>query len=206
MASYLTIDEICTENTTLKNKIIVLEEEIIKLKESISILTNAIDTRNEEDAWQILEYFNSTHSIKRTAYKYGMEMEELFELIPEWDGCRDGLQGADDYEECRIEIIGRKNYDEEREEEMEKDDLEYKKRIPDSEEISNIIAEYNGGYVSLYELADNYDLQIINLFRILKENKLIEKETDARGYANFYEEHMGAGYEWDGKSELGMLD
>ena len=52
MAAYLTIDEICTENTTLKNKIIVLEEEIVKLKETISRLTNVIETRNDENAWQ----------------------------------------------------------------------------------------------------------------------------------------------------------
>jgi len=206
MAAYLTIDEICTENTTLKNKIIVLEEEIVKLKETISRLTNVIETRNDENAWQILDYFNSTHSIRQTAYNYGMEMEELFELIPEWDGCRDGLQGANDYDDCRIEIIGRKYYDEEKEEGMNEDELKYKRRKPDSEEVANIISNYIEGYFSLYELVDRYELQINMLFHILKENNLIEKETDAKGYSNFYEEHMGSGCEWDSKSELGLLD
>jgi 3-methyl-2-oxobutanoate hydroxymethyltransferase len=34
----------------------------------------------------------------------------------------------------------------------------------------------------------------------------IFKETDAKGYASFYEEYMGYGCEWDGKSELDLLE
>ena len=59
--------------------------------------------------------------------------------------------------------------------------------------------------MSLYKLADKYDLQINNLFIILKENKVIEKETDVKGYASFYREYFGVGYEWDGKSDIGLL-
>ena len=89
---------------------------------------------------------------------------------------------------------------------MDEDELKYKRRKPDSEEVANIISNYIEGYFSLYELVDRYELQINMLFHILKENNLIEKETDAKGYSNFYEEHMGSGCEWDGKSELGMLE
>jgi hypothetical protein len=57
----------------------------------------------------------------------------------------------------------------------------------------------------MYELADKYNLTIYNLFRLLKENNLIEKETDAKQYAGFYVDFNGAGSEWDGKSEIGLL-
>ena len=133
-------------------------------------------------------------------------MEELYELIPEWDGCRDGLQNADDYEECRIEVIGRREYDEEHEEDMTTEQREFRERQLNADEVNQIINDYICSDLTLYELADRYELQINYLFKLLKENKLIEKETDAKGYADFYEEHMGSGCEWDGKGELGMLE
>ena len=43
----------------------------------------------------------------------------------------------------------------------------------------------------MYELADKYNLVIINLFRLLKENKLIKKESDSIGYNIFYKEYIG---------------
>ena len=213
MSNFLTIDEIMDENTTLKNKIIVLEENILKLKnEVISVkeynkeLKNRLDDLIDDSAEQILDYFHSVYSIRRTAWKYGMEMEELYQLIPQWEDSHNGLRSAQDYEECRIEVIGRKEYDEEEEEGMTKEQLEFRLRPLDEEDITNIIADYKGSTLSIYELADRYELKINYLFRTLKENKLIEKETDAKRYADFYEEHMGSGCEWDGKSELGMLD
>jgi len=213
MAAYLTIDDICSENTTLKNKIIQLEDKIKKLeKENITVkeynkeLKNRMDNLIDENAVKILEYFHSVHSIRRTAWKFGMEMEELYELIPQWDDCCDGLRNADDYNECRIEVIGRREYDEEEEENMTKEELEFRLRPLDEEDITNIIADYKESNLSLYDLADRYELQINYLFRILKEKNIIEKETDAKGYAGFYEEHMGSGCEWDGKSELGLIE
>jgi hypothetical protein len=213
MAAYLTIDDICSENTTLKNKIIQLEDKIKKLeKENVTVkeynkeLKNRMDDLIDENAVKILEYFHSVHSIRRTAWKFGMEMDELYELIPQWDDCSDGLKNADDYIECRIEVIGRREYDEEEEENMTKEELEFRLRPLDEEDITNIIADYKESTLSLYELADRYELQINYLFRILKEKNIIEKETDAKGYAGFYEEHMGSGCEWDGKSELGFIE
>ena len=88
---------------------------------------------------------------------------------------------------------------------MTKEQLEFRLRPLDEEDITNIIADYKGSTLSIYELANRYELQINYLFRILKENNIIEKETDIKHYVDFYEEHMGSGCEWDGKSELGLL-
>jgi hypothetical protein len=46
---------------------------------------------------------------------------------------------------------------------------------------------------------------IYYLFKLLKENKVIDKETDANGYDGFYEEHMGSSCKWDGSSDLGLI-
>ena len=59
-------------------------------------------------------------------------------------------------------------------------------RTPEKEELDMLITEYHTNKHSLYELADEYNLVIINLFRLLKEHKLIEKESDAIGYDEFY--------------------
>ena len=74
------------------------------------------------------------------------------------------------------------------------------------DKLDRIIADYNNGILSLYDLADRYNLKINNLFRLLKENNVIEKETDAKGYASFYVDHIGAGTEWDNTSELGLIE
>jgi cell division septum initiation protein DivIVA len=205
MSSYLSVDEIYEENTVLKEKIIELENQIKKLKTINKNLTQVIDMRNQENAVEILECFHDCSSIRRTAWKFGIDMEELFELIPEWDGCRDGLQSADDYHECRLEVVGRKECDEEEEDDMEPEELALRNRTPESDEITKIIADYKESNLGMYELADRYDLKINNLFRILKENGIIEKETDAKYYESFYIDHLGAGSEWDGKSEFGLI-
>lgn len=203
MSSYLSVYE---ENKVLQEKIASLEAENKRLKEKNKRLTQVIDARNKEDALDILEYFYSCSSIRKTAWNYNMEMEDLYESISEWEGCSDGLQSADDYEECRIEVIGRQEYDEEREYDMNDEEFEQLMRTPEPEEITQIIADYNNSGLSLYQLADKYDLKITNLFRLLKENNVIEKETDAKGYASFFVEHNGAGTEWDKKSEFGLID
>ena len=194
------------ENKMLKEKIISLEKQLISSKEKNNELNVRFNEMINEFALEILEYFNQCGSIRKTARKYNMDMEELYESIPEWDGCRDGLQGADDYHECRMEVIGRREYDEEEEESMTKEQLEFRQRPLDKEDITNIIGDYKESTLSMYELADRYEVQINYLFHILKENNVIEKETDAKGYASFYEEHMGSGCEWDGKSDLELIE
>ena len=170
-------------------------------------MKETIDARNEDNAPEILDYFHSCSSIRRTAWAYGMEMAELYELIPQWEDSREGLKAADDYKECRIEIIGRREYDEEEEEDMTREQREFRERALDKEDINAIITDYKESTnLTLYELADRYELRINYLFKLLKENKVIEKETDAKGYASFYQEHMGSSCEWDGKSELGLIE
>ena len=115
MSSYLSVDEVYEENKVLHETIAKLEAENRRLREKNTNLKQVIDARNAEDAVDILDYFHSCSSIRKTAWNYNMDMEEVYELIPEWDGCRDGLQSADDYEECRIEVIGRQEYDDEQE-------------------------------------------------------------------------------------------
>jgi ribosomal protein S25 len=221
MNPYISVFDIYADNKVLKVTITSLENEIVKLKgknakqlkeikklqDANSVLKETIDARNEENATEILDYFHSCSSIRRTAWAYGMEIAELYELIPQWEDCRDGLRNADDYKECRIEIIGRREYDEELEEDMTKEEYEFRERELDADEVKQIIDDYKeSSNLTLYELADRYELRINYLFKLLKENKVIDKETDAKGYAGFYEEHMGSGCEWDGKSELGLMD
>jgi hypothetical protein len=221
MNPYISVFEIFEDNKVLKERMIHLENEIAKLqetntkqlkeikqlKEYNSALKETIDARNEENAPEILDYFHSCSSIRRTAWAYGMEMTELYELIPQWEDSREGLRNADDYVECRIEIIGRREYDEELEEDMTCEEREFRERALDTDDVYKIISDYiESTDLTLYELADRYELKINYLFRLLKENKVIDKETDAKGYASFYQEHMGSSCEWDGKSELDLIE
>ena len=206
MASYISIDDILLENKMLKERIVKLESELDDSKQHNKVLKEIIDDRNEEDAECILDYFNRCGSIRQTASKYNMDMEELYESIPEWDGCRDGLQSADDYDECRQEVVGRKQWDEEKEDEYDEEELVFRKRTAEGDDLNEIIADYKGGAMTIYEIADHHNLWINNLFRLLKENKVIEKETDVTDYAHFYTEHGGIWSEWDGKTELGLIE
>lgn len=206
MSSYLSVDEIYEENKVLKEKITELKNTIQKLKIKNRQLNEKIDAQNEEDSHEILEYFHSIHSIRRTAWKYDMELQDLFVMLPQWDGCQSGLKSASDYHECRLEVVGRKECDEEEEDDMEPEELKKRMRTPESDEITKIIADYKESNLGMYELADRYELKINNLFRLLKENGVIEKETDAKCYESFYIDHLGAGSEWDGKSEFGLIE
>ena len=212
MNPYISVFDIFEDNKSLKERISVLETELNLSKYELIVsnqknieLKEKFDNLINDNSVKILEYFYSCCSIIKTACRFGIEMEELYELIPEWDGCRDGLQNADDYEECRIEVIGRREYDEEHEEDMTTEQREFRERQLNADEVNQIINDYICSDLSLYELADRYELQINYLFKLLKENKLIEKETDAKGYASFYEEHMGSGCEWDRKSILELI-
>ena len=221
MNPYISVFEIFEDNKVLKERMIHLENEIAKLQEinakqlkeikqlneSNSALKETIDARNEYNAPEILYYFHSCYSIRRTAWAHGMEMAELYELIPQWEDSREGLKSADDYKECRIEIIGRREYDEELEKDMTWEEREFRERALDTDDVYKIISDYiENTNLSLYEIADRYKLRINYFFRLLKENKVIDKETDAKGYTSFYEEHMGSGCEWDGKTELGLFE
>lgn len=185
----------------MEEKILALETENKNLKAKIKQLKQVIDDMIENDAEQILDYFNCCRSIRRTASKYGMEIEELYDQISVWDGRYEALLKADDFEECRIEVVGRQECDKD----MDPDELLSKTRELDADEIKNIIDDYKNSELSLYQLADRHNLKIDYLFLMLKNNGIIKKETDAKGYAVFYREHLGAREVWDGKSNLGFL-
>jgi hypothetical protein len=115
--------------------------------------------------------------------------------------------------ECSVPTVVRiKIYDEEKEHEFTNEELEAereeKRRTPNQDTINKMIEDYNkASNLSLYELADRYDLWINNLFRLLKENKIIEKETDAKGYGDLYRDYLGSGNVWDSKSnELELIE
>ena len=105
-----------------------------------------------------------------------------------------------------------KPHDEEHEDEFTEQELEaereQKMRTPEQDTINKIIEDYrDASDLSLYELADRYDLWINNLFRLLKENNIIEKETDAKGYGDFYRDYLGSGHIWNGVSnELRLIE
>ena len=185
MNPYISVFDIFEDNKVLKERIKDLENEITQLNEkkemqekSIENLNNTIkelkeniDARNEENTSEILDYFHTFHSIRRTASTYCMEMDELYELIPQWEDSREGLKSADDYDECRIEIIGRREYDEELEKDMTKAEYDFRERYLDADEIHDIIADYKYSKLSMYELVDKYEVRINYLFKVLKENR-----------------------------------
>jgi hypothetical protein len=209
MSYCLCIDEVYKENEDLHKKIKLIESQLADFQQKNTMLNHEvchlkerIDDLINDNAIKILDYFSMCLNIRKTAWKFGMSMEELYERISEWDDHSNLLESACDYDECRIEVIGRKEYDEDK---IEREDFLLRNRIPSVNEVSKIIEDYKESNLSLYELADRYDLQINNLFRLLKETGMIEKETDAKGYDNFYTEYLGTGCDWDGKSDLGLI-
>ena len=209
MSYCLCIDEVYKENEVLHKKIKLIESQLADFQQKNTMLNHEvchlkerIDDLINDNAIKILDYFSMCLNIRKTAWKFGMSMEELYERISEWDDHSNLLESACDYYECRIEVIGRKEYDEDK---IEPEDFLLRNRIPSANEVSKIIEDYKGSNLSLYELADRYDLQINNLFKLLKETGMIEKETDAKGYDNFYTEYLGTGCDWDGKSDLGLI-
>ena len=80
-------------------------------------------------------------------------------------------------------------------------------RTPEQNELDLIFTDYNNN-LGLYQLADKYNLLIINLFRLLKEYKLIEKESDANGYDDFYREYISESIynKYDIDTDLKLID
>jgi hypothetical protein len=212
MAAYITIDDLLLEHKELKARVTSLERELhesnrreVELKQKVSDLKEILGEQNEEDAVEILEFFHSSSSIRRTAWKYGMDLEEMYNLIPQLEDTWRGLESASDYDECRMEVVGRQEWDAEQEQTMTVEEIAIRDRTPIKEELNCLISDYKDSSLSMYEIADRYNLCIYNLFRLLKENQIIEKEIDAKGYSSFYTEFNGAGSDWDGKSEIGLL-
>jgi hypothetical protein len=178
---------------------------IVCMQREINRLTEIVEARtsNNDLAVKIIEYFHRCRSIKKTAYKYDLDPVDLFHQIPEWDrGCREALENADDYLEYSIEANGRNQCDEEYNE-YSLEELVERKRTPET--MDEILADYIRGKLSLYEIADKHYLWINNLFRLLNENGVIDDETDARGYGDFYAEYVGGNVVWNGVNSLDLI-
>ena len=166
-----------------KKELLILQEEYIKLKKNCDRKKRIIDNNI---AIEIIEYLNECNNLTQTAKNFDCDPEELFYSIPDWDNCNERLYSLEDYKFYNNKIGGRY---------YELDNLRriniLKMRTPDKDELDSIFEDYKRRKHSLYELADKYDLLIINLFRLLKEHNFIEKECDAFGYDDFYKEYIG---------------
>ena len=216
MAEFSSNEELLIENKELKAKINKLEKQLKASNKRTSFYEctsdiykkRMIDYIEERIQEEVMNHFKWCRSIKDTAKEYNLDMDELYHLIPIWfDGCEGSnyeLSTADDYEECMIEVMGRKKYDAELE--FTSEEMNIMNRTPDLEEMHKIIWDYINTNMSLYELADKYNLKINNLFRLLKINNLIVNETDAKGYDTFYTDYFGTDFVWDFETEVGMIE
>ena len=177
----------------LELKIVDLQKELDILQEEYTKLDKRYDDKqniiNNNLAVDMIDYLNECDSLEKTAEYFNYDVLELFTWIPEWDDCNDRLYGLDNYKYYLYKYSGRR---------YEMDDindnsneLKIKMRILGKDELDKIFEEYKSNKLSLYELADKYNILINNLFRFLKDNKLIEKESDAIGYNDFYKEYIG---------------
>jgi uncharacterized membrane protein YgaE (UPF0421/DUF939 family) len=209
MAEFVSNEELLIENKELKAKINKLEKQLKASNKRTSFyksksdiykkrMSDYIEERIQEE---VMNHFKWCRSIKDTAKEYNLDMDELYHLIPTWF---DELSTANDYEECMIEIMGRQKYDAELE--FTSEEMNIMNRTPDLEEMHKIIWDYINTNMSLYELADKYNLKINNLFRLLKINNLIVNETDAKGYHTFYTDYFGTDFVWDFETEVGMIE
>ena len=192
--------QLLKQNQKLISAMACMKTEIERL--SIILKNNAEDNSL---AFKVLGYFGNSNSIRKTAWKYDCDAIDLFHQIPEWDDTYEGLENADDYNECMIAVYGRNYYEEKNNKYTNKNNL-IRNRKPNPNEIHAILTDYNRGDISLYNIADKHNLQIDVLFRILKDQSAIEEETDAIGYAEFYSEYMGGNQLWDGIESLGIID
>ena len=153
-----------------KKDLLILQEEYKKLQERCYQKKRIIDNNIAID---ILDYINECNNLTETARKFDCDPEELFYSIPDWDNCNERLYGLEDYIIYNNKLEGRCYELDNLKDNLEKKNNK-KMRNPDKEELESIFIDYKRRKHSLYELADKYDLLIINLFRLLKEHKLIE--------------------------------
>lgn len=211
MTEFITNEKLLIEMNELKSKVNKLEKQLKASNKRTTFFTkqsNICKERMREYVCnnireEVIKTFEWCKSIIDTADEYNLDMEVLYELIPIWYDDRNKITEAKDYEECMIKVMGRKKYDAENE--MTTEEMNIINRTPNLEEMNKIIWDYINTNMSLYELADNYNLKINNLFRLLKINNLIVNETDAKGYHTFYTDYMGANIFWDFETEVGMI-
>ena len=185
-----------------------LKEENKKLKNDYEQQYNII---SKNLAYEIVQYALDSKSIKKTAEKYGCDVKYLYNSLQDWNDSKEIVSEAEDYHDYREKFDGRAYEIDELINTLNTGDIDdieelnEKMRTPEKEELDKIITEYNDAKISLYDLSDKYDLSIINLFRLLKENNIIEKESDAIGYDDFYRVYSGE-YEYNEYSSSKNVD
>jgi hypothetical protein len=190
-----------SDNIRLQKDNEELNEQVKSLKKELDRMYKAID---KHLAVEILEHVDCTDSLAQTANYYGLNPEWLYSKIPEWDDCNDRLYGLSDYKEYKYKIEGRQceeyYYDN-----LENETMQHKMRTPEPEEMELISYDYLCTGMSLYEIADKYDIIILNLFRLLKDNRHIENESDIRGYEQFLKNYYGNYYN-SGNKDLKLIE
>jgi hypothetical protein len=182
-----------SDNIRLQKDNEELNEQVKSLKKELDRIYRVIDRYLAED---IIDHINHTDSLTKTANYYGLDPEWLYSKIPEWDDCNERLQGLSDYKEYEYKIEGRQceeyYYDN-----LENKTMQHKIRTPEPEEMELISYDYLCTGMSLYDIADKYDIIILNLFRLLKDNRHIESELEIRGYEQFLKDYYGNYYNND---------
>jgi hypothetical protein len=189
-----------SDNIRLQKENEELREKVKSLKKELDRIYRVID---EHLAVEILDHINRTDSLTKTANYYGLDPEWLYSKITEWDDCNERLYGLSDYKEYEYKIEGRQC------EEKYYDNLDYldeKMRTPEPEEMELIAYDYLCTSMSLYEIADKHNIVILNLFRLLKENRHIESESNIRGYTQFLKDYYGNYYNNNNGNDLKLIE
>lgn len=185
------------------------EDELIYLKNKVDELTILLEEKKDfitnNFSHKILEFYNKHNNITLTSSHFNISVKDLFFLIPEWEGCPEGLINADDYKDCMKEVYGRgEEYDL-----YNYTNIKIFLRTPDKQELAKILEEYNkDNNPNLYLIADYHKIWINNFFRLLKENGIINLETEAKGYNDVFIKYKGTESEllWDGKQSLNLIE
>ena len=189
------------------NELFLIQENN-KLQEKIKYLKNELnsvyDVIDDHLANKIIEHVSKTNSIKQTANYYKLDPDWIYCKIPEWDDCNDRLYNLSDYEEYLYKVEGRQV----ELEDFDCDDITKidKIRTPSHDDLECIFYDYLCTNMSLYDIADKYNIVILNLFRLLKEERHIENEKDARGYQHFLRMYYGNYFNENVSKELNLIE
>jgi hypothetical protein len=114
----LSYEEILAENSILKNKIDELTKQNKLLEENLRSL-------QDNQGYEICEYFNECNSLKQTAdYFLYDDIVDCGNALMDFNGCSDSIQGAKDYKEFRFLAYGSEEDTEDDDGSEEEDDSE----------------------------------------------------------------------------------
>lgn len=106
----LSYEEILAENSILKNT-------CNELTNQIKMLEGKLRTLQDNQGYEICEYFNECNSLKQTADYFLYEnIVDCGHALIEFNGCSDSISDAKDYKEFRILAYGDDSEEEDSEE------------------------------------------------------------------------------------------